>query len=109
MTEAVKHDTVLDTGAEQLGKMYARALIAAAKNQGDGVAEMIVSQLNMIVDDYIRQSPPLAAARSFSADQGTRKGSIAGSYLWRRSASDLVKVFEGDGVAGSLGLRPRSS
>lgn len=62
MTEAVKHATVLDTGAEQLGKMYARALIGAAKNQGDGVAETIVSQLNMIVDDYLRQSPQLSAA-----------------------------------------------
>lgn len=62
MTEAVKHDTVLDTGAEQLGKMYARALIGAAKNQGDGVAETIVSQLSMIVDSYLRQSPQLSAA-----------------------------------------------
>lgn len=62
MTEAVKHDTVLDTGAEQLGKMYARALIGAAKKQGDGVPETIVSQLNMIVDDYLRPSPQLSAA-----------------------------------------------
>ena len=46
MTQSVKHDTVLDTGAEQLGKTYARALISAAKNQGDGVAETIVNQLN---------------------------------------------------------------
>ena len=43
MTEAVKHETVLDTGAEQLGKTYAHALIGAAKNAG--VAEQVIEQL----------------------------------------------------------------
>lgn len=62
MTESVKHQTVLDTGAEQLGKTYARALIGAAKAQGDGVADTIVWQLNMIVDDYLAKSPSLTAA-----------------------------------------------
>lgn len=62
MTEAVKHETVLDTGAEQLGKTYARALISAAKNQGDGVAETVVGQLGMIVDEYLGQSPQLRSA-----------------------------------------------
>ncbi|TWU55279.1 ATP synthase F1 subunit delta [Rubripirellula reticaptiva] len=62
MTQSVKHDTVLDTGAEQLGKTYARALIGAAKNQGDGVAETIVGQLSMIVDQYLAGSPQLRTA-----------------------------------------------
>ncbi|TWU47387.1 ATP synthase subunit delta [Rubripirellula tenax] len=62
MTENVKHDTVLDTGAEQLGKTYARALIAAAKGQGDGVADTIVGQLSMIVDEYLAGSPQLQSA-----------------------------------------------
>lgn len=62
MTEAVKHDTVLDTGAEQLGKTYARALIGAAKSQGDGIAEAVIEQLGRIVDEYLMGSPPLQAA-----------------------------------------------
>ncbi len=62
MTEFVKHETVLDTGAEKLGKTYARALIAAAKNQGDGVADTIVNQLAMIVDDYLGHNPQLRDA-----------------------------------------------
>ncbi len=43
MSEAAKHDTVLDTGAEQLGKTYARALVGAADKAG--VAEQVVQQL----------------------------------------------------------------
>ena len=60
MTEAVKHETVLDTGAEQLGKTYARALIGAAKNAG--VADQVSEQLGQLVDDYLRKSPELRAA-----------------------------------------------
>ena len=60
MTESVKHETVLDTGAEQLGKTYAQALIGAATKAG--VAEKVVGQLSQIVDEYLGGSPQLAAA-----------------------------------------------
>jgi F-type H+-transporting ATPase subunit delta len=60
MTEAVKHETVLDTGAEQLGKTYARALIGAAQNAG--VADQVIDQLSRLVDDYLAQSAELRAA-----------------------------------------------
>lgn len=58
--ESVKHETVLDTGAEQVGKTYAQALIGAASKAG--VAEKVVGQLATIVDEYLRGSPALAAA-----------------------------------------------
>lgn len=62
MTEAEspKHETVLDTGAEQLGKTYAHALIGAAEKAG--VTDKVIGQLSEIVDDYIGKSPKLAAA-----------------------------------------------
>jgi F-type H+-transporting ATPase subunit delta len=60
MTEAAKHDTVLDTGAEQLGKTYARALVGAAKNAG--VADDVIGQLGQLVDQYLGGSPQLRAA-----------------------------------------------
>lgn len=60
MSEATKHDTVLDTGAEQLGKTYARALIGAAQNAG--VAEQVVEQLGRLVSEYLEPSPQLSAA-----------------------------------------------
>ncbi|TWU37709.1 ATP synthase subunit delta [Novipirellula aureliae] len=59
MTEAPKHNTVLDTGAEQLGSIYARALVDAANNQG--VAEQVVAELGRIVDDFLDSSEPLRA------------------------------------------------
>ena len=62
MSEDVKHDTVLDTGAEQLGQIYAQSLIASAKNAG--VADQVIDQLRRLVDEYITGSPKLAAAFS---------------------------------------------
>ena len=60
MTEAVKHETVLDTGAEQLGKTYAQALIGAANNAG--VTDEVVAQLARLMDEYLSASPQLDAA-----------------------------------------------
>jgi F-type H+-transporting ATPase subunit delta len=62
MTEAAspKHDTVLDTGAEQMGKTYAQALLGAAEKSG--VTQVVVQQLGRIVDEYVKGSPQLAAA-----------------------------------------------
>jgi F-type H+-transporting ATPase subunit delta len=60
MTEAAKHETVLDTGAEQLGKTYAHALVGAA--QSAGVADTVIDQLGQLVDEYLGGSPQLRAA-----------------------------------------------
>lgn len=60
MNEAAEHDTVLDTGAEQLGKTYARALIGAAKSAG--IADKIIEQLGVVVDECLGTSPQLRAA-----------------------------------------------
>ncbi|KAA5545199.1 ATP synthase F1 subunit delta [Roseiconus nitratireducens] len=58
--DALKHETVLDTGAEQLGKTYAQALLAASQKQGK--TDLIVQQLSELVDDYLANNPKLAAA-----------------------------------------------
>ena len=58
--DEVRHETVMDTGAEQLGKTYAQALLSASEKAGN--TETIVNQLSMIVDEYLRKSPKLAAA-----------------------------------------------
>ena len=60
MNEAAEHDTVLDTGAEQLGRTYARALLGAVQNAG--IADKIIEQLGSVVDEYLAVSPPLRAA-----------------------------------------------
>ena len=54
------HPTVLDTGAEQLGKVYARALISAADRVK--AADQVVDELGGFVDGALRSNPALATA-----------------------------------------------
>ncbi|MDG2222394.1 MAG: ATP synthase F1 subunit delta [Rubripirellula sp.] len=60
MAEAATHDTVLDTGAEQLGKTYARALLGAA--QATGAVDEVIEQLDRLVDECLASSPELKSA-----------------------------------------------
>ena len=53
MSEAIKHETVLDPGAEQVGKTYSRALINAAASAG--VADEVLAQLRTLVDSLRNQ------------------------------------------------------
>ncbi|MCD0461527.1 ATP synthase F1 subunit delta [Roseiconus lacunae] len=58
--QAVEHETVMDTGAEQLGKTYAQALMAAASKSG--LSDKVVEQLGTLVNEYLAGSPKLSAA-----------------------------------------------
>ncbi len=60
LSDSPQHETVLDIGAEQLGKTYARAFLGAAN--AAGVADETIGQLNQIVDEYLAGSPALAEA-----------------------------------------------
>lgn len=62
MADLPQHDTVLDIGAEQLGRTYARALLdAAGKAQA---SDEILGQLSQVIDEYLAGSPQLAAVFS---------------------------------------------
>lgn len=60
MRESIKHETVLDTGAEQLGRTYAAALLGAAA-KADAV-DAVLGDLDEIVGEALDKSPALAAA-----------------------------------------------
>ncbi len=107
MTEAAKHETVLDTGAEQLGKTYARALIGAAKNAG--VVDEVIEQLSRLVDEYLGGSPQLRAAFASPRIGQDEKSSRHRSGLWRRVSSDPDQVPESDGGSRSTWLCRRRS
>ena len=47
MAETAQHETVLDIGAEQLGKTYARALLGAALREN--ASDQVLDQLRQIV------------------------------------------------------------
>ena len=74
MTQGIAHETVLDTGAEQLGKVYARALIGAADSAG--VVDQVLDQLGRFVDEFIAGSPPLAAALASPRVDEEEKGRV---------------------------------
>lgn len=59
MEQQVRHETVFDTGAEHLGRVYAEALLAAATTSG--ASDQAVDQLNELVDDVLDNHPQLAA------------------------------------------------
>lgn len=60
MPDVPPHETVLDIEAEQFGKTYARALMAAVIKAG--VADEVLGQLADVVDGCVRVNPSLAAA-----------------------------------------------
>ena len=104
MTEAEtpKHETVLDTGAEQLGKTYAQALIGAADKAG--VTEKVIAQLNEIVNDYIGGNPQLAAAFSSPRIDSDEKSRVIDRLFGSECDPILVKFLKVMADRGRLGF-----
>ncbi|NNE00793.1 MAG: ATP synthase F1 subunit delta [Pirellulaceae bacterium] len=104
MTEAesVKHESVLDTGAEQLGKTYAHALIGASEQAG--ATERVVEQLKQVVDDYIHASEPLAAAFSSPRIDNDEKIRVIDRVFGEDFDPVLVKFLKVMAGRGRLGF-----
>ncbi|MCG8653973.1 MAG: ATP synthase F1 subunit delta [Pirellulales bacterium] len=102
MTEVVKHETVLDTGAEQLGKTYAQALLGAANSAG--AAEQVIEQLGQLVDQYLGNSPQLDAAfRSPRIDEH-EKSRVIDRLFAEQFHPVLVKFLKVMAGRGRLGF-----
>ena len=101
MTEAVKHETVLDTGAEQLGKTYARALLGAAKTAG--VVDQVIEQLGQLVDEYLESSPQLRAAMASPRIDEDEKVRVIDRIFADEFDPVLVKFLKVMGSRGRLG------
>jgi F-type H+-transporting ATPase subunit delta len=59
MTEAVQHPTVFDAGRQQVGGVYAKALLAAAEKAGATV--QVLEELDSFVGDVLGQMPKFEA------------------------------------------------
>ncbi len=59
MAETVKHETVLDSGQQQLATVYAKALLGAATAAGN--AEQVLAEFDSIVSDVLDRLPKLEA------------------------------------------------
>ena len=101
MSEAIKHETVLDPGAEQVGKTYARALINAAASAG--VADEVLAQLRTLVDGYLAGSTKLAAALASPRIDETEKGRIIDRLFKGEFHPLLVNFLKVMGKRGRLG------
>lgn len=58
MTDATQHETALDSDQQQVGALYAKALLASAGDSVDG----IVTELEAVVAECLNQHPALEQA-----------------------------------------------
>lgn len=101
MNQAKLHDTVLDTGAEQLGKVYAKALIGAAA--AAGVADEVVAQLDQYVDELLRQHPQLGLALASPRVGEEEKARVLDRLLGESCHPVLVRFLKVMAKRGRLG------
>jgi len=101
MAEGITHETVLDTGAEQLGKIYAQALIGSAHSAG--VADEVIDQLGRFVDDCLAKNPQLVLAFASPRIDEVEKGRVIDRLLGGEFHPVLIKFLKVMARRGRLG------
>lgn len=101
MQEPIKFDTVLDTGAEQLGATYATALLGAAK--ASGVVDEVLAQLGSLVDETLAEHPALAAAFASPRVNVDEKQRIIDRLFSDQLNPVLVRFLKVTALRGRLG------
>jgi F-type H+-transporting ATPase subunit delta len=95
------HDTVFDTGAEHLGRVYAEALLGAA--QRIGVADLVVDQLGQLTGT-LREHPNLAAAFASPRVDASEKKRVIDKLLAGTLDPTLVRFLKVVADRGRLGF-----
>ena len=101
MSESATHETVLDTGAEQLGKTYARALVTATTNAG--VTDEVMGQLRTLADETLVQNPALQAAFASPRISEDEKARVVDRLLGQSHHPILIKFLKVMATRGRLG------
>lgn len=101
MSEAIKHETVLDPGAEQVGRTYARALIGAANSAG--AVDDVLGQLGVLVDEYLAGNVKLSAAFASPRIDETEKNRVIDKLFAGQFHPVLVSFLKIMGKRGRLG------
>lgn len=104
MQESIKHDTVLDTGAEQLGATYAAALLGAA--QQAGAVDEVLNQLSQLVTETLREHPQLAAVFESPRVNIEEKQRIIDRLFADQMHPILLRFLKVTAVRGRLGYLP---
>ncbi len=103
MTQAT-HSTVLDIGAEQVGRTYARALLAASEKAG--TTDQVMEDLASVVDEAIHQNPSLAAALQSPRIDLDEKTRVIDRLFAGKVHPTLVIVMKVMAARGRLGYLP---
>ncbi len=92
MTQGNSQQAILDTDADQLGKVYAQALIAATEAAGN--TEEVVGQLAEFVDECLTPNPTLVAAFSSPQISAEEKGRVIDRLLGGQAALPLIQLLK---------------
>ncbi|WP_438811130.1 ATP synthase F1 subunit delta [Rhodopirellula halodulae] len=101
VSETASHSTVLDVGAEKLGKTYARALLAAT--QADGSTEVVVQDLNAVCDEALQHNPKLQMAFESPQISADEKCRVVDRLFGGNSHPALIKLMKVMAGRGRLG------
>ncbi len=101
MAETAQHETVLDIGAEQLGKTYARAVLGAAVREN--ASDQVLDQLRGIVNETLREHPKLAAAFHSPRVSAAEKSRILDRLFGTSVHPILLKTMKVMAERGRLG------
>ncbi|WP_153555224.1 ATP synthase F1 subunit delta [Roseimaritima sediminicola] len=104
MQESIKHDTVLDTGAEQLGATYAAALLGAASSAG--AVDEVLEQLSELVSVTLREHASLAAAFRSPRVSIEEKQRVLDRLFGDQMHPVLLRFLKVAAVRGRLGYLP---
>ncbi len=91
MAETVKHATVLDTGQQQLGGVYAKALLAAA--QDAGIADQLLAEFDAFME-LLAQLPQLEGTLSSPRIPTEVKLSALDKLLQGRTSPTLLNFLK---------------
>jgi F-type H+-transporting ATPase subunit delta len=101
VAETTQHENVLDIGAEQLGKTYARALLGAAVREN--ASEQVLDQLRAIVTDALGDNPKLAAAFESPRVSAAEKARIIDRLFGNSIHPILLRLMKVMADRGRLG------
>lgn len=104
MQEPIKFDTVLDTGAEQLGATYGAALLGAARS-ADAV-EVVLEQLGQMVDETLGEHPQLAGVFASPRVSVDEKQRILDRLFGDRLHPVLMRFLKVTAARNRLGYLP---
>jgi len=91
LQEAARHRTVLDVGAQRVGKVYAEALLNSAEKQN--LSSEVLEEFDALVYDLLRREPQFELILSSSAIGRDRKQEVIEKAFTGRASEVFVNFL----------------